>query len=221
MIVFASAGLLLTLSSQSDMPIGSAAPHSVPPDIATACAGDNPYLVTACHRPRTAGAQFEREPAVIAFNDTPGDRPHYLLATQGQVGAVYGLAHNWREPAVYAAAFHRRQTAFGTGGPGAIYRIDLSTGAVSLWVTVPDAGPDRHDRRVSGSDPGGMKWVGKTSLGDLDVSADGQELFVLNLNNRRIYRYAVATGVALGDFANGAAGETWSVDAYPFGIHSS
>jgi hypothetical protein len=114
-----------------------------PPDFEMACADDEPYLVTAAFRAKTsAGAAPNVSAAsVILFRDTPSNRPHYVLATYSQTGAVWGLAYRPSEAAVYAAAFHKRGLPYGPGGPGGIYRIDLATGAVSLFLTVPDAGP--------------------------------------------------------------------------------
>jgi Mg-chelatase subunit ChlD len=211
---------LMVLSGQIATRVGSSPPRTIPPDIAAECEGDNPYLAVACHAPRTSVADQagKRAPAIIAFRDTPNDEPPHLLASQGEVGAVYGLAFNWHEPAVYAAAYHRRQTAFGPGGPGAIYRIDLVTRAVAVWVTVPDAGPDRHDARITDADRSGKAWAGRTSLADLDVSDNGRDLFVVNLNDRRIYRYAIATGTLIGSFGHGAAAEAWAAEARLFGL---
>jgi hypothetical protein len=127
---------------------------------------------------------------------------------------VYGIAFHPTEPALYASAYHKREKAFGPGGPGAIYRIDLATGAVDHWATVPNAGPDRHFfGRLRDRDA--VLWVGKTSLGDLDISADGRELYVANPADRRIYRLAVDANAGvlvqpmpeLADVAFGPSGE--------------
>jgi len=81
---------------------------------------------------------------------------------------------------------------------------------------VPDAGPDRHDRTPR--DRRGRDWATKTSLGDLEVGADGAELYVTNLNDRRIYRFALPTMMLLGSFAHGAHAEEWAEEARPFGL---
>ena len=52
----------------------------------------------------------------------------------------------------------------------------------------------------------------------MDLSIDGTELTVVNLNDRRIYRYAVPGGEALGAFDHGAASLDWAEDARPFGL---
>lgn len=189
-------------------------------EIEAACDTENPYLVTACY-PVPEGGRVSPaiDPgALVVLRDTPTDTQHFRLVPAGEIGAVWGLAYSRPEHAVYAAAFHKRQVAFGPGGPGAIYRVDLDAGAVTLFATVPDAGIDRHDPQVGGADNGAVRWVGKTSLGDIDLNDAATELYVTNLFDRRIYRFAVPGGALLGSFAHGAAKEPWAADARPFGL---
>ncbi len=56
------------------------------------------------------------------------------------------------------------------------------------------------------------------SLGDLDLDDDGTTLYVLNLHDRRIHRYAVPDGQALGAIDIGSAGQPWAENARPFGL---
>jgi len=187
-------------------------PRGMPLDvIAPACNSDNPYAAMAC------------VDAVMVFRDTPSDSPHYqfgrrLGASRSDVGAVWGLAFSSRENAIYAAATHRRNVAFGPGGPGAVYRIDLATGDVTQPIDVADAGADHHFPDARGTDASARYWAGKTSLGDLDLSEDETELFVTNLDNRRIYRFSVPSGSLIDSFPHGGAGEAWAEDARPWGL---
>ncbi len=195
-------------------------PASIPPDLESECLGENPYLVTSCFvsSSQLTGPQLDEAPAVIAFRDTPSDVPQYLLATHGQVGSIFGLAYAQREPALYAAAFHKRQVRFGPGGPAAIYRIDMASLDVTQAITVPNVGPDRHDRSLRTSDANAGPGAGKTSLGDIDLSEDGSELFVVNLDDRQIYRFGLPEGRLLGQFATGGLDQPWAEDARPFGL---
>jgi hypothetical protein len=192
------------------------------PDVRAACQTDNPFLVTACYRGTLrseAGRPFEDlAPSILAFQETEFEYPHYELANFAEVGAVWGLAYSQTEFAVYAAAFHKRQLPFGPAGPGGIYRISLADGARRTFATVPNAGPDLHDRDLTGPDLPAKPGAGKTSLGDLDLSEDERQLFVMNLADRRIYRYDVGSGDLLGAIAIGAATEPWRADARPFGL---
>ncbi|MFN2115519.1 MAG: hypothetical protein ACK2T6_07370 [Anaerolineae bacterium] len=206
--------------SQLRVRTNAAAPHGVPPDLRAACATDNPWLVTACYAsPSEPPSEGRQSAALVAFRDTADDKPQYRLALQQEVGAVWGLAYSWRENALLAAAYHKVQLPFGPGGPGAIYRVEVDNQSVSQFVTVPNAGPDRHERELTSSpDNRGRDWAGKTSLGDVDINAENTEVSVVNQNDRRIYRFTFPGGRLLGSFPNGAAGEAWSVDARPFGL---
>jgi hypothetical protein len=181
-----------------------------------ACRTDNPYLITACYG-RTYGGQAAVFGSIVAFRKAPAGGDEYTLALMTETGGVWGLAFSADEHAVYAASVHKRMVPFGTGGAGAIYRIDLAERDVELFARVPNAGPARSvtwsDRDLNGRDP-----AGKNSLGDLELSADGSELYVVNLHDRRIYRIAVPSGEIESSFAHGAAAETWAEDARPFGL---
>ncbi len=192
------------------------------PDIDAACEAGEPYFVGTWYRGvvrDTSRRSWDADAAsIVLFSDTPNDEPQYTLASYEDVGTVWGLAYHSGERAVYAAAFHKRQLPFGPGGPGAIYRVDLTDGRVSLFATVPNVGPDTHEKGPLTMDDAAVPGVGRTSLGDLELSPDGTELAVVNLDDRRIYRYSVPAGVLLGSFAHGAQAESWAGEARPFGL---
>jgi len=187
-------------------------PRALPlDDVVAACDTDNPFVAMAC------------VDAVMVFQDTPSDLPHYqfgrrLGEPRSDVGAVWGLAYSSREGAIYAAATHRRGVAFGPGGPGAVYRIDLASGNVTQPIDVPAAGIDHHFPDARGTDASARYWAGKTSLGDIDLDESETELFVTNLDDRRIYRFSVPDGRLIGSFPHGGAGEDWAEDARPWGL---
>jgi len=192
-----------------------------PRELERACDEGNAFLVTTSFRgvahEQSNEAFVLEAPSVVLFSDTPNNRPQYVLATLKQVGTVWGLAYRSADKSIYAAAYHKVQLPFGPGGPGAVYRIDLGSGDVGLALTVPEAGPDTHERRINLDTPA-EKWAGRTSLGDIDLSEDGSELFVVNLANRRIYRFSLPSGALIGSFDSGAAGEPWADSARPFGL---
>jgi uncharacterized protein YegL len=156
-------------------------------------------------------------PSVLLFSDTPADRPQYLLATVAEVGSVWGLAYRSSESSVYAAAYHKVQLPFGPGGPGAIYRLDLVTGEVTHAFSVPNAGPDYHEDRIT-EDKAAARWAGRASLGDIDLSEDESILYAVNMADGRVYRLSMPSGDVLGSFAHGASGEDWAAVARPFGL---
>ena len=184
-----------------------------------ACGSTNPPLALAILR-----GGSEEGPAVVGLHETPGDDPaaQRVLALRSEVGAVYGLAWDDAGDALYAAAYHKRGVAFGPGGPGAIYRLPPASGQgqaqapPSLFASLP-AGPDHHELDRD-DDAAAASYVGRTSLGDLEVNDAGDELFAANLYDGRIYRISLPDGRVLGSFDHGAAGEHWRRRARLFAL---
>lgn len=187
-------------------------------EVEAACAGPNPFVAAAVYAHSASPAAHRSAPALIAFRDTVADDPtaQPILATQAEIGAVLGLAYDAGRHQIYAAAYHRRGSATGPGGPGQIYRIDLASGGIEAWATL-DAGPDRHapDPR---DDPQPSQFVGVTGLGDIELDDSGTVLAVTNLFDRRIYRLSVPDGRIMGSFAHGADRTRWARNARPFGL---
>jgi hypothetical protein len=155
----------------------------------------------------------------VAFQDTPDNSGHISLATVGEVGALYGLAYDSARGLLYAAAYHKRNSMFGPLGPGGVYAIDVRNGGARPFLTVPNAGPDIHDRSNNYQpDEPGRAGASLSALGDIELSSDGSQLLVMNLAERSIYRFAVSDGQLLGSFAHGAASQAWADDARPFGL---
>ena len=213
--VIAAIGIVLgTLIALAAVP---AAPSNQAVDLPEACLSSNPFFATACY---VRGESFDDEPAVVAFRDTPDDTEHYGLATIGQVGSVWGMAYDPAKDVLYAGAYHKRNSKFGPLGPGGVYAIDVNgSGTVTPFITVPNAGPDRHDPSDNYQpDDAGRNYVGETSLGDIDMNEDGTELFAMNLRDKRIYRFSLPDGELIGSFASGGESEFWNRDARPFGL---
>ncbi len=195
-----------------------------PPDFEQACLDGDPYYVVAALRAQSGrGRQPDtRAPSIVLVRDTPNDSPQYELASFGDTGAVFGLAYNRNEPAVYAGTFRKRSMPFGKGGAGGIYRVDLRTGETDLWAQVPDAGSQTGSRMADGKrdhDENAAREVGKEALGDVEIDDAGTQLFTVNLLNRKIYRYDLATATILSEFEMGAMQESWGKSAgRPFGL---
>jgi hypothetical protein len=194
------------------------------PDFDQACRDGQPYFVASSLRGQASSgrAPDPRAASVLLFRDTARNEPQYVVATQREIGAIWGLAYRRGEPALYMSAYHKRGVPYGPDGPGAVYRFDLATGEVEPFVTVPDAGdqrrgPDAPDGKRD-ADLDSARDVGLTALGDIDLSEDESELYVMNLADRRIYRYEMPSGRLLGSFDNGGSGETWAADARPFAL---
>jgi len=197
-------------------PSGDAAPLAA---MAGACLTDNPYFVA----PVYSIGERRGEAALVAFRDTRGNAPPHVLARYEEIGVTFGLAVDQAADLVYAAAYHKRGAPFGPGGPGMIYRIDMATGGVEEWLDVPEAAPPGqalHDPEGNYMpDRIARQWPGKVSLGDIDLTDDGAELFVVNAYSRKILRYRTADKALLGAFDHGAARQGWAArEARPFAL---
>lgn len=131
----------------------------------------------------------------------------FSKATAGQVGSVWGLSYDVSSKKLYAAAFLKRHASFGPNGIGAIYQMDgtSATPTPSLLIDLVANGVDvGTSSRVASSgavdDPNELpadasqpSWdrdafaqIGKISLGDIDISADGKTLWAVNLKQREL-----------------------------------
>ncbi len=189
--------------------------------IDAACRGINPFvavsLIESHAEIEQAGAGGADAAAILAVRDDPADDPaeQMVLARRSQVGSVYGLAYDAGRRQLYASAFLRRSAPFGPAGTGAIYQIDLASEDVSPWLQI-EAGEDPHDAK--GDDLSAERWVGSRGLGDIEIDAEGDQLFAANLYDGRIHRHALADGRALGSFRNGGTDERWYHRARMFGL---
>lgn len=194
-------------------------PSGITSSLLEACQGPNPYF--AVTRVRVSGHPPAESAALVAVHDTDSadkrwdEEDQVVLARHADVGNVNGVAYDQRRHHVYVAASHKVLTAFGPGGTGAIYQVDLNTGSVAEFARLA-AGPDHHSDVFR--DRGAGTWVGRTSLGDIDVDDTSSSLFAVNLEDRRIYRFSLEDGHAMGSFAHGAAAEPWAPNARPFGL---
>ncbi|MFF0226873.1 SdrD B-like domain-containing protein [Streptomyces sp. NPDC004629] len=156
----------------------------------------NATLVTACQNasipPGAASPDSKRTLTAFAFG-TRGDavvNPGLVsdLANNGQTGTVWGVGVNRVTKQIFSAAYAKRGAKYGPGQAGAIYRTDPTTKQTVVFTKVPNPGSTQHNMNA-GMDEAFGPVVGRESLGDLDVSADGKDLYVVNLHDRRLYRY--------------------------------
>ncbi len=138
----------------------------------------------------TPGATFDVTSVPIGSRSAPA--PDTLI-TNG-VGAIYGLAYDdgaiSGRPRLFMAAFTRRFSSYGPGGPGGVYVYDLSTQTWAHAFTVPNAGSARSGGSIT--DTWGISNAGRTGLGDIAISPDGRTLYIVNIAARRIERYDIS-----------------------------
>ncbi|WP_129312269.1 SdrD B-like domain-containing protein [Streptomyces sp. L2] len=147
----------------------------------------------------TAAPPTKRTLSTFTFN-TRGDavaNPALVTdqATEADTGTMWGLGYNKVTKQLFTSAYAKRGTKYGPGGPGAIYRTNPATGGTTLFTQVPNPGTTAHTPGTD-MDLAFNPVVGKESLGDLDVSPDGKDLYVVNLHDRRLYRYDATQATA-------------------------
>ena len=127
---------------------------------------------------------------------------HHVAIPFSAVGSVEGLAFDGStftattNGTIYAAAYNKMFTGFGPSGTGAIYMSNYSaTGAVvntaSLFTTLPGGTSTHAANAALDTDAAVYDTVGKLSLGGIDVSADGQTLYVMDMANETLYALGV------------------------------
>ncbi len=138
--------------------------------------------------------------AALVAVTTEGSAAPVSLATPAQVGALWAVAFDRTRQQLYSGAFAKRHVAYGPLGTGGIYRTDWATRQTTPYLSLRElgieTGPDQHegltaDLRSKSPDAKLLPEVGKTSLGGMDVSEDGQRLYVMNLHNRTLYAIAL------------------------------
>lgn len=154
----------------------------------------NPTVAISCsHFGSVVGSNAD-EPAIKTFQaGAVGDWTGTVPATFGQLGTTYGLASD-RSGGWFASSFVKRHAGL-AAAPGTIFHIGAD-GSTTQLVTL-DAGTDTHPATGAPADVwmrDVATWdaVGKSGLGDLDLSQDATALFTVNLADRKIYRIALA-----------------------------
>ncbi|MFN2114120.1 MAG: VWA domain-containing protein, partial [Anaerolineae bacterium] len=199
-------------TAQVAVPATATAAAQIRSSIVAGCESEDPWFAITVFARDAVTGRLSREPAIVAFDGTS----LLNLTSQVDVGAVYGLAYDWRREHLYAAAYHKRSAILGPAGPGAIYRLDLKDGSVVPWLTTL-AGPSIHDY-TSAWDEVAAPWVGRVGFGDIEISEAGDELYVVNMFDRRVYRYGLPDGEPRGSFAHGASALDWSRRARPMAL---
>ncbi|MEV7004795.1 SdrD B-like domain-containing protein [Streptomyces sp. NPDC093982] len=180
----------------------------------------NATLVTACQNSLFPAAPADkRTVASFPFNSRGGEEALNTLATTADTGAQWGIGTNRKTRQVFSGTVAKRDTAYGPGGSGGIYVTDPATSLTHLFTVVPNAGSAQHS--IAGVDEAFVPVPGKQSLGDVDVSPDGKDLYVVNLNDRRLYRYDAMQATAAAPKASYAIqdpGCAANSDWRPFGL---
>lgn len=213
---WAATGLWLGLVCVADAGGLPVSPPAGP--TAVSCSGDM-RLATSVHvngDSQVAGSTGASVDGLVTFDyaTTGVLTSPFSKATAGQVGSVWGLAYDTARRKVYASAFLKRHASYGPQGMGAIYQMDAMSASPtpSLLIDLAAQGVDvGTNTRVASNgevddpnelpadatkpswDAAAFNQVGKVSLGDIDISADGQTLWAVSLKQRELVEIAVGT----------------------------
>lgn len=176
---------------------GSAVPCLTQADkFAVSCFADTIYHPAPAGDPAVAEASLNAKAALSSVGTNNNGGAGARVASG--IGSVYGLAYDdgavSGRPRLFIAAFLKRLSGFGHGGPGGVYVYDLQqrSGSDAARFIVPDAGWDRASGVADPTDRAAIAHVGRSGLGDMEISPDGRELFVVNITARRIERYNIS-----------------------------
>ena len=168
----------------------------------------SPNLILPCYVGGALTGPNKTYPAIVKFGyfgssgtisgdangiPTPYSGPPTAITDHQHVGAVYGVAYERSSKKAYVGAVLRRHVVFGPQGPGGIYEIDPVTNTATNWLDLGSiAGTTTRDNTKANAIPttndadrsydlAAFPLIGKSSLGDVDISDDGKTLFVVNL----------------------------------------
>jgi SdrD B-like domain/Secretion system C-terminal sorting domain len=157
-------------------------------------------------------------------NNTTGHTPTIVnVATQAQVGSLWGMAYQKNQDRYFFANFLKRHVGFGPKGVGGVYMANLSganyalSGGFTLQGVTPSNSATALDmgtvNRVStpntsdfylatGSDAEGKDLdafgkAGKVGFGDIEMDDKNQQLIMVNLNQRRLVTINVSGNTTL------------------------
>jgi SdrD B-like domain len=187
------------------------------------CGTTDPKLVTPCYVNGTPlnGGNSADDPFIVTIPYTPtgngtnvgtGNTSENAYLSKGkEVGATWGMTYQRSSKFIFTSALLKRHSGFGTGGPGAIYKIDNSgaTQVTTLFVDLNadlgvSAGTDPRNQSSAADslskfktepnrDSTAFGLVGKMSLGDIDISDDEKTLWVVNTFDRKLYELPIGS----------------------------
>ncbi len=151
-------------------------------------------------------SSLANEPVLVGvpYNTTNTRNDQVYLAKSPNLGSAWGLAFQESTGIIYATAVIRRHTDTGPRGLAGLYALKPRvSGATEVWSldlnTLSNTfgasfSRDIATRTTPSHDSLAFDKVGKTGIGDIDLSEDGNTLWVVNLEARSLVRLDVTAG---------------------------
>jgi hypothetical protein len=167
---------------------------------------ENPSIIVPCYvngDPTNALGSAKDSIALVAVPfSTPNAAPQSsekMLAKAGDIGSVWGVAYHKKRKAIITTSVLKRHVGVGPAGMGGIYFLDYSNpntpstlpilGNLSLSAGAnPRTTPLSGDPKQGSNDVEAYSLIGKTGLGGVAVSDDGNTLWVMNLDSRKLVK---------------------------------
>jgi hypothetical protein len=131
-------------------------------------------------------------------------------ALNRNTGNVWGVAYDRDRDRLYSAAFLKRYTGLGPHGLGGLYisdgvknaasptysSYDLASAGIAFGTVTSNISrglQNNYDQPVGTPfDAAAYGDIGKVGMGDIDLTPDGKYLFMVNLNNKNLYKLDVS-----------------------------
>ncbi|SOD90690.1 SdrD B-like domain-containing protein [Spirosoma fluviale] len=193
----------------------------------------NPKIVVPCYLngdPYAPGSATDA--AIVSFDYTLDVASKTGIAKIPEIGAVWGTAYAKKDNSVYTAAVLRRHTGLTDAGLGGIFKTKLTDNTTTLFVDVETLGVNLGSissnaarglgaKDLPSQDEEAYSKVGKTGMGDLDISGDGSTLYFVNLFEKKLHSLSTtnptaAPGVAIPNPGCGTSGDyrPWALKIY-------
>ena len=155
------------------------------------------------------------------------------LAINEDMGSIWGLAYEQKSKTLFSASFLKRHAGFGPLGIGGIYTTDYTnptSPVITNWLDINSlagvsVGTDPRNYAlppnagVAHMDSLAFREVGKVGIGGIDISADGETLYVMSLaGNGELLAIDIATKTLISQTAIPNPGCGDALDVRPFAV---
>ena len=181
----------------------------------------NPTLYIPCYvsgDPLVAGTAASMDANVsvpYSYSGVPGQAGYTSpthIATAAEVGSLWGTTYNANTKRLFQSATLHRHVGLGPQGIGGIYVTNLTTPAtpsVGNFINViTDLGIDvvdplnpvpsnsarglTGDKTAPSNDSLSIAYIGRTGIGGLDLSTDGNDLWFVNMYDKKLYKIDIS-----------------------------
>ncbi len=167
---------------------------------------ENPILYSTCFingDPLASGSNAADEDVLVSFTwDSRGSStPPNKVGTAAQYGSIYGIAQDRFDDYLFTSAFIKRHVGMGPEGIGGIYVLDISGTPTPIFsFDLADLGINvgtiasnsarglQPSVNLPSNDPDTYPMVAKNGIGAMEVDYLGENLYVVNLFERKLHK---------------------------------